>query len=251
MKEKKGLVGRIIILVWFVFGLVGLAAGAVPRLINYQGRLTDSAGAPLNGSYRVSFKIYDAESGGALLWQETHNGVVVQKGLVSLLLGSVNELNLAFDEGYYLEIKVEDDVLSPRQYLAAAGYAIRAATAEYASKAAEVDSLPQGCIIMWGGTLSTIPGGWQLCDGTNGTPDLRGRFIMSVNSGENPGSTGGNSSHNHSGTTGSSSSQIWIDDNSGGSDYWGAPNGHTHSFSTDSANHLPPYYKLAYIMKMK
>lgn len=112
------------------------------------------------------------------------------------------------------------------------------------------ESLSIGAIIMWSGTLSSIPSGWQLCDGTNGTPDLRGRFIMGVSSGENPGATGGSSIHTHTGSTGSSSSQIWIDDNSGGTDYWGAPSSHTHTLSINAASSLPPYYKLAYIMKV-
>jgi len=40
------------------------------------------------------------------------------------------------------------------------------------------DSLPAGSIIMWSGTLASIPSGWQLCDGTNGTPDLRDKFVV-------------------------------------------------------------------------
>ncbi|TRZ49845.1 prepilin-type N-terminal cleavage/methylation domain-containing protein [bacterium] len=39
-------------------------------------------------------------------------------------------------------------------------------------------SLPIGAIIMWSGTISSIPSGWQLCNGTNGTPDLRDRFVV-------------------------------------------------------------------------
>jgi hypothetical protein len=50
--------------------------------------------------------------------------------------------------------------------------------------------IPKGLIIMWAGTLNNIPPGWQLCDGTNGTPDLRDRFILGVST-ENPGATGG------------------------------------------------------------
>lgn len=41
--------------------------------------------------------------------------------------------------------------------------------------------LPKGCIIAWNGT--TAPAGWAMCDGKNGTPDLRGRFIYGYGSG--------------------------------------------------------------------
>jgi hypothetical protein len=39
-------------------------------------------------------------------------------------------------------------------------------------------SIPAGLICMWSGTIATIPGGWALCDGTAGTPDLRDKFIV-------------------------------------------------------------------------
>lgn len=38
--------------------------------------------------------------------------------------------------------------------------------------------VPRGGIILWSGSIASIPTGWQLCDGTNGTPDLRNRFIV-------------------------------------------------------------------------
>jgi microcystin-dependent protein len=50
---------------------------------------------------------------------------------------------------------------------------------QYAIDETEIDPLfglvPSGTIVMWNGT--SIPSGWALCDGTNGTPDLRGLFI--------------------------------------------------------------------------
>jgi hypothetical protein len=42
--------------------------------------------------------------------------------------------------------------------------------------------LPYGAIIMWYGNSTTVPTGWQICDGTNGTPDLRNQFIVGANS---------------------------------------------------------------------
>jgi len=88
-------------------------------------------------------------------------------------------------------------------------------------------SVPSGAIIMFSG--EDIPEGWALCDGENGTPDLRDRFIVSAGNTYNEGDTGGedsvtlaeseipshdhgdgslstgNDSHSHSGTTGSDS----------------------------------------------
>ena len=43
-------------------------------------------------------------------------------------------------------------------------------------------SIPIGGIIMWSGAF-TLPSNWKLCDGTNGTPDLRGRFVLSSGKG--------------------------------------------------------------------
>merc|ERR1711997_338506 len=51
--------------------------------------------------------------------------------------------------------------------------------------------VPSGGIIMWSGSASAIPTGWSLCDGTNGTPDLRNRFVVGGGSSYGYGSTGG------------------------------------------------------------
>lgn len=50
--------------------------------------------------------------------------------------------------------------------------------------------VPTGSIVMWSGTIATIPTGWALCDGTNGTPDLRERFIVGAGLTDNPVVTG-------------------------------------------------------------
>lgn len=51
--------------------------------------------------------------------------------------------------------------------------------------------LPVGSIIMWYGSLLSLPEGWALCDGTGGTPDLRGKFIVGAGGSYNLGDTGG------------------------------------------------------------
>jgi hypothetical protein len=56
---------------------------------------------------------------------------------------------------------------------------------------------PIGVVIMWHGLLANIPSGWQLCDGTNGTPDLRDKFVRGAANGQNAGGTGGAATHTH------------------------------------------------------
>jgi hypothetical protein len=64
--------------------------------------------------------------------------------------------------------------------------------------------VPRGGIIMWSGPISDIPTPeWQLCDGTNGTPNLTDRFIVGAGNSYNVNDIGGSDSHGHSGATGS------------------------------------------------
>jgi len=51
--------------------------------------------------------------------------------------------------------------------------------------------VPSGLIAMWSGSVDNIPSGWVLCDGSNGTPDLRDRFIVGAGGSYNVGDTGG------------------------------------------------------------
>jgi hypothetical protein len=69
-------------------------------------------------------------------------------------------------------------------------------------------TVPSGAIMMWSGSIASIPAGWYLCDGTNGTPNLRDRFIVGAGSTYAVNATGGSAdatlpSHTHgvSGTT--------------------------------------------------
>src|SRR6478609_6250644 len=41
--------------------------------------------------------------------------------------------------------------------------------------------VPVGVILMWSGAIVAIPAGYALCDGTNGTPDLRKKFVYGAN----------------------------------------------------------------------
>lgn len=144
-----------------------------------------------------------------------------------------------------------------------------------------------GMIMMWSGSIATIPSGWLLCNGSNGTPDLRNRFVVGAfqdNSGvANTTITGSNTltggskdaivvSHTHTATSTVSdpghSHSLNIAPNiirnggderdgagNAGSSTNGATTGITVSTSIDSTGssgtdaNLVPYYALAYIQK--
>lgn len=165
--------------------------------------------------------------------------------------------------------------------------------------------VPVGGIIMWSGLLGSLPSNWQICDGTNSTPNLRDRFIIGAGGayavGASGGSTTANIQHSHTevyaeggshthtqGVTGAGSSHLHggtTSNNTGatsivlGVGNTPTPTPHTHGFSSASdaahthtnptsgaATHThttttntqlstsqdirPPYYALAYIMRL-
>ena len=67
-----------------------------------------------------------------------------------------------------------------------------------------LSAVPLGTICLWFGTYAALTAleGWQLCDGTNGTPDLRGCFVMGATEDADIGDPGGQASHYHSQGTG-------------------------------------------------
>jgi hypothetical protein len=119
-------------------------------------------------------------------------------------------------------------------------------------------TFPRGIIIAWNAKSGAVPAGWVVCDGTNGTPDLRGRFLMGVATFADVGQTPGQATHRHGVNGGTNNARS-------GSDGWGfeanadrkrSPSvtglDHTHTFSatTGDANHLPPSYTVLYLMKL-
>lgn len=143
-------------------------------------------------------------------------------------------------------------------------------------------TVPSGGIIMWSGAIVNIPTGWFLCDGNNGTPDLRNRFLVGAGSTYAVGATGGSAdaivvSHTHTAsvtdpghthTTTFNASSLGHAQGGGTNpltttvpfspttqNYTSASNttgisvaNSTTGSSGTNAN-LPPYYALAYIMK--
>ena len=78
------------------FFLMSTSHSQENRLINFQGRLTDPQGNVLDGSYYIIFSIYASVDDTDPIWTEMHNNVSVSKGLINVLLGSVQSFgNLA------------------------------------------------------------------------------------------------------------------------------------------------------------
>lgn len=114
-----------------VFSLLFIvqAKADVPKVINFQGRLLDASGNPRSGAFSMRFAIYNTSSGGTALWEETQlvNIAPEDGGVYSVLLGSINPINLDFTANYWLGIKVgSDSEMVPRLKLASSPYAFTA-----------------------------------------------------------------------------------------------------------------------------
>jgi hypothetical protein len=114
-----------------------------PRLLNYQGYLTDDEGIPVTDpALSMTFSIYDALTSGNLKWTETQSSVDVDKGVFSVILGSGTPIpDSVFVGGTdcWLELTVDGQTLSPRTRITSVGYAYTSTysdTAEYARNAA-------------------------------------------------------------------------------------------------------------------
>lgn len=150
-------------------------------------------------------------------------------------------------------------------------------------------AIPGGLIAMWAGSAETIPAGWAICDGTQGTPNLTDRFIIGAGTALAVGATGGTATHSHPITVaaaGAHTHQCAFDTQTatanptftaamigveneqrqeqvvksatltetghghgilGATDSDGA---HLHLASSESVSVVPPYYALAFIMRL-
>jgi len=126
------------------FVLTVPAFADVPTLINYQGRLTDDAGAPISGDRDMTFEFYDAATGGSPIpvggpFSETQT-VTITDAVFNVLIGSSAEgaklpavFNGATD--VYLSVTVDGEQLGPRQRVVSVGFALNASHATTADNA--------------------------------------------------------------------------------------------------------------------
>src|SRR5262245_41647431 len=108
--------------------------------------------------------------------------------------------------------------------------------------------IPAGVIVMWSGSLVSIPTGWKLCDGSGGTPDLTDKFVRGAPPAVDPGSTGGANTHSHSmGPMTPASAVVTVDVTVPTVNV--ATDLHNHQDFSDVQDNIPEYFTVAYIMK--
>ncbi len=155
-------------------------SGIDPNFINYQGRLTDPGGVPLDGSYQIAFSIWDDLTSGTQLWAETLT-VAVDDGFFNVTLGKIHNIDIDIFGGIdpnilpYLEIELDGQAVTPRTELTAS-------PKSFVSARVEGD-------ILTGIDASTGRGFIQICD-TDEYPDSAmlilgaGRILMTHTDGD-------------------------------------------------------------------
>lgn len=188
--------------------------------------------------------------------------------IICLGLNLYNKQNITFSENFTTDEAIaniaklyNENKLTIGELVATKGVTI--------NDGAFLNILPKGIIVAW--SNETVPSGWILCDGQNGTPDLRSKFILGAGPNDKLGSSGGERTHklsvsempSHTHGIKRVPNQSYNRDlseytcagchkNHSSLDVGGASLG----WGTDSTggdqphNNMPPYYALTYIMKI-
>lgn len=130
--ERRFLFAAIMVSLFFPLSVVA----APPATMTYQGRLTDNAGEPVDDTLDMSFRIFEAETGGQSIWSDSFETIDINDGSFSVPLYFGEQAGVIFDgRALWLEVKVGDDILRPRSQIDSVPYAI------YAGQAAEAMTL--------------------------------------------------------------------------------------------------------------
>jgi hypothetical protein len=231
----------------------------------------DNNGAPLNAG-----KIYTYQAGSStpLATYTSSSGLTANANPIILGTSGRPPNDIWLTEGYFYKFILKDSsdvTIQTYDNL----YGIIGATPPAATP------IPAGGIFLWSGSIGSIPAGYVLCNGSNGTPDLRDRFVVGAGSTYSVDATGGSAnaivvSHTHTATsttaitdpghthttnetivassgigrynTGGGGGIVSINSNTTGITAATTTTVDTAGNSGTNAN-LPPYYALCYIMK--
>jgi hypothetical protein len=231
----------------------------------------DNNGAPLNAG-----KIYTYQAGSStpLATYTSSSGLTANANPIILGTSGRPPNDIWLSEGFFYKFILKDSsdvTIQTYDNL----YGIIGATPPPATP------IPAGGIFLWSGSIGSIPAGYVLCNGSNGTPDLRDRFVVGAGSTYAVDGTGGSAnaivvSHTHTATSTSTvtdpghnhtytrynsltgvggANPIWADTST--QNTGNAVTGVTVATATTVASagtsgtnaNLPPYYALCYIMK--
>ena len=225
----------------------------------------DNNGAPLNAG-----KIYTYQAGSStpLATYTSSSGLTANANPIILGTSGRPPNDIWLSEGYFYKFILKDSsdvTIQTYDNL----YGIIGATPPAATP------IPTGGIFLWSGSIGSIPAGYVLCNGSNGTPDLRDRFIVGAGSTYAVDATGGSAdaivvTHTHTATSvvTDPGHNHTIPIGSGGG--YGQPSGQIAAFASNTGTattgitvattvatagtsgtnaNLPPYYALCYIMK--
>jgi hypothetical protein len=231
----------------------------------------DNNGAPLNAG-----KIYTYQAGSStpLATYTTSSGLTANANPIILGTSGRPPNDIWLSEGFFYKFILKDSADVTIQTYDNL-YGIIGATPPPATP------IPAGGIFLWSGSIGSIPAGYVLCNGSNGTPDLRDRFVVGAGSTYAVDGTGGSAnaivvSHTHTATSTSTvtdpghnhtytrydtltgvggANPLWA--NTSTQNTGNAVTGITVATATTVATagtsgtnaNLPPYYALCYIMK--
>lgn len=287
---KKGHSFKMLLVLLVYASIVSISHGSgVPNTLNYQGTLTDSTGKPVTATAKpVTFKLYTSALGGAAFWTESQT-VPVTNGQFSSVLGSTVPLPTdKFTGETYVGVTVDaGPEMLPRQKLTSVAYALKAADAipkgVIVMWSGSVAQIPDGwtlCdgsigtpdlrdrfIIGSGGSYALAATGGEAQHNLtiNEMPIHNHEITDGAGVHTHPIQNGGNHQHPYSHGSDTTSAGHAADTNNGSptqyTEYAGihthtmdATGGHNHVVNNkgtgQSHNNLPPYYALAFIMKL-
>ena len=233
----------------------------------------DNNGVPLSGGLIYT---YQAGSSTPLTTYTTNNGTVPNTNPIILDAAGRTPNEVWLQTGYSYKFVLQTSAGVTLQTLDNLYPILQSATAT-------ASTFLTGMIIIWSGSLGSIPAGWVLCNGSNGTPDLRDRFVIAAGSTYAVGATGGTAdaivvTHTHTATVtdpghrhtynaqdqvnnGGNGYSLSRENQNAGTNITGFNSGSINTASTGisvsnasagssgTGANLPPYYALAYIMK--
>lgn len=229
----------------------------------------DNNGIPLSGGLLYT---YQAGSSTPLATYTTISGTVANSNPIVLNASGRLDNEIWLTYGYFYKFVLKD----------ASGSLLGTYDNIYGIvgvQSAVGTTIPTGLISLWYGAIGSVPSGWYLCDGANGTPDLRDKFVVGAGSTYSVAATGGSANavvvtHNHTATSvvtdpthlhtftnyattgggatspviGSSNTTATQSTNAASTGITVATTNASAGVSGTNAN-LPPYYALCYVMK--